>query len=116
MATTIFGNFQAAAAPARQRDWDRFGIRLGALASVALALSLTLYGFRYYTLDPAQRALSALHRELKPGGSVGHPLGVLGGLLVRVRRGLHRVEHEARAEEDDRDAGEEGTPGDHGLT
>ncbi|MFB3921313.1 MAG: hypothetical protein ACE145_06295 [Terriglobia bacterium] len=48
-----------------------------ALAS-SLILALTLYGFDYYFLDSNQRPFSAKHLILKPSGSVGLSLGLLG--------------------------------------
>jgi len=62
----------------RHRLW----ITLGALASGALIVALCCYGFAYYTLSPAARVASAKHALLKPGGKIGHGLGILGGALL----------------------------------
>jgi hypothetical protein len=49
--------------------------------AVALILGLTLYGFDYYSLGSTQRPFSPKHLILKPNGSVGLWLGVLGVTL-----------------------------------
>ncbi len=61
-------------------------IRLFALYSAAIALivALTVYGFNYYTLDAAQRPLSPKHAVLKPSGTVGLNLGMLGLLMFLI--------------------------------
>ena len=58
-------------------------IRLIALygTAIALILALAAYGFDYYTLDAAQRPLSAKHVLLKPSGAIGVKLGMLGLLM-----------------------------------
>ena len=69
---------------ARQAQGHR--IRLFALyaAAVALILALTVYGFNYYTLDAGQRPLSPKHVLLKPSGSIGVKLGMLGLLMFLI--------------------------------
>jgi hypothetical protein len=61
-------------------------IRLFALysAAIALILALTVYGFNDYTLDTAQRPLSPKHAMLKPSGTVGLNLGMLGLLMFLI--------------------------------
>jgi len=61
-------------------------IRLFALYSAAIALivALTVYGFNYYTLDAAQRPLSPKHAVLKPSGTVGLNLGMLGLFMFLI--------------------------------
>jgi hypothetical protein len=58
-------------------------IRLLTLYATAggLLLALSVYGFDYYTLDAAQRPLSPKHVLLKPSGSIGVKLGMLGLLM-----------------------------------
>ncbi len=55
-------------------------IRLGLawLASVTLIATLGVYGFSYYALSLEDRPLSPLHSALRPSGSVGLRLGMLG--------------------------------------
>lgn len=50
-------------------------------AALALTLALAIYGFDYYTLDQAHRVLSPKHAYLKPSGTIGLRLGMLGAAL-----------------------------------
>lgn len=72
----------AAVVPAAKKGRGHH-IRLLTLYGVAIALLLALavYGFDYYTLDAAQRPLSPKHVLLKPSGSIGVKLGMLGLLM-----------------------------------
>jgi hypothetical protein len=54
---------------------------LAAVAAVLLALTLAVYGFDYYRLDLAGRPISEKHPELRPGGTIGLRLGILGLFL-----------------------------------
>ena len=68
-------------APAVAVDRDRRHRILLALAyavAVAALLAITYYGRDYYLLSTAERPFSAKHAELKPSGSIGLKLGVLG--------------------------------------
>ncbi len=52
---------------------------LSLIAAVAVLLGwLAFYGFDYYRLEPAQRVFHPKHAELKPSGSIGIRLGMLG--------------------------------------
>jgi len=46
-----------------------------------LLLAMLIYGFNYYWLSPAQRALSPKHDYLKPSGTIGLRLGMIGFLM-----------------------------------
>jgi len=46
--------------------------------SAALAVLVSIRGLPYYLLDPAQRPLSPAHLRLKPSGTVGLRLGMVG--------------------------------------
>jgi hypothetical protein len=61
--------------------WHRYGIMLAALAVLGLLAWLTALGFNYYRLDAAHRVASPLHPRLRPSGSVGRPVGILGGAM-----------------------------------
>ena len=54
---------------------------LMAMAAIALAVTLTYYGWSYYTLDQAHRPFSAKHVLLRPGGKIGLRLGIVGLVL-----------------------------------
>ncbi|HLH09318.1 MAG TPA: hypothetical protein VKW78_18925 [Terriglobales bacterium] len=56
----------------------RLFVVLAYLVVFALIAAVTIYGFDYYTLDSAQRPFSAKHEVLKPSGSIGIKLGMLG--------------------------------------
>jgi hypothetical protein len=56
-------------------------LRVGYLASGLLALAILIYGSNYYWLSAAQRALSHKHVYLKPSGTIGLRLGMLGFLM-----------------------------------
>jgi hypothetical protein len=58
----------------RHRIW----ISLGALLGIALTIALTANGWDYYVLDQAHRPLAAKHDMLKPSGTIGLRLGILG--------------------------------------
>ena len=72
----------AAVVPAAKKGRGHH-IRLLTLYGVAITVLLTLavYGFDYYTLDGAQRPLSPKHVLLKPSGTIGVKLGMLGLLM-----------------------------------
>ena len=55
-------------------------IRLGLawVVSVTLIATLGVYGFSYYTLSLEDRPLSPLHYALRPSGTIGLRLGMLG--------------------------------------
>jgi TRAP-type C4-dicarboxylate transport system permease small subunit len=70
----------AHAAQASERR-HRFLLHLAAWAAVLVCLLLGAYGFNYYTLDAAHRALSPKHELLKPGGTIGIRLGITGAIM-----------------------------------
>jgi len=59
----------------------RFWLGVCIVATVALGLALAAYGFDYYTLARGERAFSPKHALLKPTGSIGLRLGMLGFLI-----------------------------------
>lgn len=59
----------------------RWRILLAALCAAALLAFLAFYGIDYYRLEAADRLTSAKHAQLRPSGLLGHPLGILGGVL-----------------------------------
>jgi hypothetical protein len=63
-------------------NWrHRFRLRLCVVVSIFLVLALGIYGFPYYKLPVSARFFSPFHHGLKPGGSFGKWLGILGFLL-----------------------------------
>lgn len=74
---------QTAIARAKRASERRHRHLLYFATSVAILLNLALavYGFDYYKLDAAHRALSPKHDLLKPGGIIGIRLGIFGAIL-----------------------------------
>ncbi len=70
-----------------QRDPER-GHRLRVYcawaAAAALVLTLAIYGASYYLLSPLDRPFSPKHHLLKPSGSIGIKLGILGVCMFLV--------------------------------
>lgn len=56
----------------------RVRLFIGYLITIALILGIFLYGFSYYTLSSSDRPFSPKHTLLKPSGSIGVKLGMLG--------------------------------------
>jgi hypothetical protein len=62
----------------------RLRLSVAILAAASLIIALSIWGFDYYRLDLAGRAESPLHPILRPSGSVGLRLGMLGIALYGV--------------------------------
>lgn len=80
----------AIAIPSRAipRDWlrwrHRLWLTLASLAGAAIIVALAVKGFHYYMLPLAERIKSPLHQELKPGGTIGRNVGLLGLCMFAV--------------------------------
>jgi hypothetical protein len=59
-----------------------FWIVAGALAGLAIAVAFSAYGFTYYSLSAAARLASPLHPQLKPSGTLGHPVSIGASVLL----------------------------------
>ena len=64
----------------RHRLW----LTLGALAGAALIVAVAVNGFHYYMLPLAERVRSPQHVMLKPSGTVGRSLGILGLAMFAI--------------------------------
>ena len=60
----------------------RLYVYLAAGFLLTLIVSVLIYGWDYYWLDPAQRVFMAKHSQLRPSGSIGIKLGILGPMLL----------------------------------
>ena len=49
---------------------------------VVTTLLLIYFGYNYYSLPIEERFFSPLHNQLKPGGFIGHGLGIIGSFLM----------------------------------
>jgi hypothetical protein len=86
MATTLLNRDRApnVKRPVNEDTWHHVRLRLAwALAIISLA-TLSVYGFSYYRLSLEERPLSPLHSLLRPSGSIGLRLGMLGLALFCV--------------------------------
>jgi uncharacterized membrane protein len=59
----------------------RLRVRLAWLLAAAVVLVIAGYGYDYYMLGAAQRPFSPKHELLRPSGTIGMKLGMLGVLL-----------------------------------
>lgn len=59
----------------------RICLFLAWMLALAFVLVIAGYGFNYYTLSPEQRPFSPKHEILRPSGSIGIKLGMLGVLM-----------------------------------
>jgi hypothetical protein len=62
----------------------RIRVTIAASASILLLTSIAIYGASYYILPPEQRPFSDKHELLRPSGSIGIKLGVLGTVLFFI--------------------------------
>jgi len=60
-------------------------ITLMVWVSLAFTVALAVYGWDYYWLDQTERPLSPMHAVLKPSGTVGLKLGIL-GMFLTIRK------------------------------
>jgi hypothetical protein len=67
------------------------------LTGVIVTLGIAVYGFGYYSTSVELRFFEPLHKELKPSGTVGHGLGIIGSLMMMIgvsfymiRKRVHR--------------------------
>jgi hypothetical protein len=76
---------QAMAAPVVDAEKaHRSRLRVAYLIAMGLALIQLAYGFNYYILSQADRALSPKHMFLKPSGIIGLRLGMIGFVLFLI--------------------------------
>ena len=59
----------------------RFKLMITAAAFTAVLAGTLAYGLDYYKLDLKERVVSAKHAELRPSGSIGARLGILGAAI-----------------------------------
>ena len=72
------------AAPADAEKAHRARLSIAYLIAVVLTLVQLAYGFNYYILSQANRALSSKHALLKPSGTVGLRLGMIAFALFLI--------------------------------
>ena len=76
---------QAMAAPVVDAEKAHRGrLRIAYMIAMGLALIQLAYGFNYYILSQAERAISPKHMFLKPSGIIGLRLGMIGFVLFLI--------------------------------
>jgi hypothetical protein len=81
MATTLLNlknTPRKAARPVNEDGGHQVRLRLAWALAVTTICALSIFGFSYYTLSLEERPLSPLHALLRPSGSIGLRLGMLG--------------------------------------
>jgi hypothetical protein len=68
----------------REASGHKFRLLLAWLAALTLIVSLSVYGYPYYKLGIGERPYSDLHSVLRPSGSIGLKLGMLGTAMYCV--------------------------------
>ena len=82
MSVTTIGTLNAAAIDEERRH--RVRVYLAWAAMLAVILAVVVYGFDYYRLSAADRPFSPKYTILRPGGTVGIKLGILGVSMFGV--------------------------------
>jgi hypothetical protein len=75
---------QVVASSADPERGHRIRLRIGYWVATISMLVVFIYGFDYYFSSPVQRAFSPKHALLKPSGTVGLHLGILGFFLFLI--------------------------------
>jgi len=75
---------QVVASSADPERGHRIRLRIGYWVATISMLVVFIYGFDYYFSSPLQRALSPKHARLKPSGTIGLHLGMLGFFLFLI--------------------------------
>ena len=54
------------------------------LTGVLITIGIAVYGFDYYSTSMEERFFNPLHNLLKPSGTVGHGLGIIGSFMMLI--------------------------------
>ncbi len=54
------------------------------LTGVLITIGIAVYGFDYYSTSLEERFFNPLHNLLKPSGTVGHGLGIIGSFMMLI--------------------------------
>lgn len=84
MSTATLHRPAAAPSDAARKRRHRLWIQLGAAAGIVATVALIIRGFSYYILSSAARYESPRHAELKPSGTIGNILGIVGAILLAL--------------------------------
>jgi hypothetical protein len=73
-----------------------FYVGLFILIGVASFTLLILNGFDYYTTPLEERFFDASHNSLKPSGTIGHGLGIIGSLMMLIGVAVYIIRKRVR--------------------
>lgn len=59
-------------------------IALFFIVGISSLIILVINGYQYYSLPIEERVFSDLHTSLKPSGTIGHGIGILGSLMMII--------------------------------
>lgn len=73
-------------------------IYIGSFFAIGIASTvlLALYGFHYYTTSMEERFFLVQHSSLKPSGTIGHGVGILGSLMMIIGVAFYMIRKRAR--------------------
>ena len=69
----------------------KFYVGLFLLVGIGATILLAVNGFNYYSTSLEERFFNASHNSLKPSGTIGHGLGILGTLMMILGVGIYMV-------------------------
>ncbi len=69
----------------------RLYIGLFFFVGISVTILLAIYGFEYYTTSLEERFFNSNHNLLKPSGSIGHGLGIVGTLMMIFGVGIYMI-------------------------
>jgi len=84
MSAATVSRYTPAPAEAARKRRHRLWIMLGAAAGIVTAITLCVNGLSYYILSADARFASPKHAALKPSGTIGNALGIVGGVLLML--------------------------------
>jgi hypothetical protein len=61
------------------------------LVGIGVTILLAVNGFNYYSTSLEERFFNASHNSLKPSGTIGHGLGLIGTLMMIVGVGIYMI-------------------------
>ena len=69
----------------------KFYIGLFLLVGIGVTILLAVNGFNYYSTSLEERFFNESHNSLKPSGTIGHGLGIIGTFMMILGVGIYMV-------------------------
>jgi hypothetical protein len=66
------------------------------LTGVLITIGIAVYGFDYYSTSMEERFFNPLHNLLKPSGTVGHGLGIIGSFMMLIGVSSYMIRKRSR--------------------